>query len=46
MVLQNEDENSVLCKSPVYKDLKGKGLVYSSMSEAQSTLMSTKGKDA
>lgn len=35
MVLNHEDENSVLCKSPVYKDLKGKGLVYSSMEEAK-----------
>jgi len=46
MVLQNEDMNSVLCKSPVYQNLKDQNKVFASMSEAQSTLLSGKGKDA
>jgi len=45
MILQNPDPNSVLCKSPVYQNLKDQEKVYASMSEAQSSC-ATKGKSA
>lgn len=42
MVLDNSDENSVLCKSALYQKLKGEGKVFKSMSEAESVARSGK----
>ena len=46
MVHAKEDENSVLCKSGLYQDLKKAGKIYGSMSEAHSACLSGKGKTA
>lgn len=46
MVLETEDMNSVLCKSALYQKLKETGKVFTSVSEAHSTLSEGKGKTA
>jgi len=46
MVLSTEDENSVLCKSALYQNLKSENNVFNSMSEAHSALSSRTGKEA
>lgn len=42
MVYDRDDENSVLCKSALFQDLKAKGKVYKSQNEAHAALLQEK----